>query len=447
MLPAPSTQGEFEAKPAPLAGQRVTLTGRFAYIAKEDAERLVARAGGAFSTSFSHRITMLVVGARGWPLLASGKVTGKLAQAEKLRAAGVPLRIISEDEFRELLGLVPASAPRSKSLSLEQVAASVGVQPGVIERWTQLGLVRATDDMYDFRDMVSLRAVTDLVSHGVDPVVIRRSLESLSRMLPDVDRPLAQLNVLIAESGELAAEVEGALLTPSGQLEIRFGARAPAESEPARGEVPSRGPAASARAAGFSPAAHADDPAAARRGALGGAGAFGVARAMPANADSRAEPDEVSRLIEAGLRHESQNRRDDAAAAYRRAAQLAPRDPIPSFNLGNLLLKSGRAREAISEFERTTALDPAHARAWFNLAHAQDAAGRPTAALSSLRRAVTADPSFADAHFNLAELALRLGDRALAARSWEQYLRLDSSSEWAAEARRRLRTLRGNAWA
>ena len=44
----------------------------------------------------------------------------------------------------------------------------------------------------------------------------------LARELPDVDRPLAQLKILVSDSGELVAELEEALLTQSGQLEIRF---------------------------------------------------------------------------------------------------------------------------------------------------------------------------------------------------------------------------------
>ena len=62
--------------------------------------------------------------------------------------------------------------------------------------------------------------------------------------------------------------------------------------------------------------------------------------------------------------------------------------------------------------------------------------------MKHLRRAIAADAAFADAHYNLADLAERLGDRDTAASAWNEYLRLDSSSEWGAEARRRLQALR-----
>ena len=57
-------------------------------------------------------------------------------------------------------------------------------------------------------------------------------LDALSGFLPGVDRPLAQLSILVSDSGELVAELEEALLTPSGQLELRFDAPRPSTGLP-----------------------------------------------------------------------------------------------------------------------------------------------------------------------------------------------------------------------
>src|SRR6185436_2380005 len=91
-------------KPAALLGQRVAFTGRFASLTRSQAEKLVGDALGRLSPSVSSRATMLVVGMRGWPLMESGSITAKLAEAERLKAAGKPIRIVSETEFREILG-------------------------------------------------------------------------------------------------------------------------------------------------------------------------------------------------------------------------------------------------------------------------------------------------------------------------------------------------------
>jgi tetratricopeptide (TPR) repeat protein len=375
-----------------LLGQRVACTGRFATFTRTDIERLVADAAGSLASGVSARTTVLVVGMRGWPLMNSGHVTGKLAAAEKLRASGHSIRILSETNFREVLGL-ESPAEGDKSLTSQQVCSALGIDARTLQRWEHCGLVRARDGLYDFRDLVSLRTVTGLVARGVSPVVIRKSLDAISGFLPGVDRPLAQLTMLVSDTGELVAELEEALLTTSGQLEIRF-------DSPTTAETPR--PLALVRA------------------------------------DTR----DSSAWIEAGLEHEEAGELDKAEHAYRRASALAPNDAVPHFNLGNILLAGCRLEAAAERFAQAAALDPSHAQAWFNLAHVQDALKDRHSAMKYLRRAIAANPTYADAHYNLADIAERLGDREAAAAAWDDYLRLDSSSEWSAEARRRLKALR-----
>lgn len=394
--------GELEPKPAALLGQRVAFAGRFATLSRSQLEAAVRAAGGRPCSSVTSSLTMLVVGMRGWPLLETGRVTRKLAEAERLRDAGAPIRIISEAQFREIIGLDPAAAVGAKDLTAEQVAGALGIDKATLERWEHLGLVRSDDGRYDFRDLVSLRTVTSLVARGVSPVVIRRSLDGLRGLLPGIDRPLAQLNIMVSDAGHLVAELEEALIAPGGQMELRFRE----SGEPEKRE------------------------------------AYSLAREL-----ARAEARDSAAWIEIGLQHERAGNYADAERAYRQAATLAPSDPAPQFNLGNVLLATGRLEAAAERYAQALSLDPLHSRALFNLAHANDLLGRRAAALRLLRRAIEADPAFADAHYNLAELAERLGDRALAESAWREYLRLDPMSQWAAEARKRLNALRSRQWA
>lgn len=386
---------------AALLGQRVAFTGRFAGMTRAQAERLVAGARGRVVAAVGARTTMLVVGMRGWPLMESGQVTAKLAAAERLREAGGRIRVVSEIEFREALGLDAPPRAGPKPIDAGVLCATLGIDEPTLRRWEHCGLVRAHDGRFDFQDLVSLRTVTDLVARGVSPVVIRRSLDALRAFLPGVDRPLAQLKILLSDSGRLVAELEEALLTTSGQLEIRF-------------DAPGQRSAAAGASLTLRGGEHRDSAA----------------------------------WIDAGVSHEEAGDLDEAERAYRRAAALAPADPTPQFNLGNVLLARGRLEAAAERFAQAAALDPSHARAWFNLAHAQDALGEREAAMKHLRKAIAADPSFADAHFNLADLAERLGDAATASEAWSRYIRLDGAGEWGAAAKRRLAALRGEAtWA
>jgi tetratricopeptide (TPR) repeat protein len=395
---------EFEPKPVALLGQRVAFTGRLAGMTRAEAETIVARAAGRVVRGVAGHITMLVVGGGGWPLMETGRVTRRLLQAEKLRDAGKPIRILSESAFRELVGLESGAAPGDKTLDLGQVASLLGVEARAVQRWEQFGLVRSCDGRYDFRDLVSLKTVTGLVSRGVSPVVIRRSLDSLNGLLPGVDRPLAQLSILVSHTGELVAELEQSFLTTSGQMEMRF------DGSPEQLD--------------------AHEP-------------LSLAKEL-----ERSEARDSGHWVDAGLAHEAADEFAEAEKSYRRAAAAAPQDATPEFNLGNVLMATGRLEAASERYLQAVALDPSHAKAWFNLAHAQESLGRKGPALRYLTRAVAADPLYADAHYNLADLAERTGDMRTAEMAWSEYLRLDPYSEWAREARRRLQALRSpKAWA
>jgi tetratricopeptide (TPR) repeat protein len=381
--------GAGEVRPSGLRGERVVFTGRLASLDRDQAGQIVAGAGGQVATAVGPRTTMVVVGMKGWPLLESGRVSKSLGAAESMRERGHPVKIVSEQDFREMAGLDPAPARVEKSLDAAQVARALGIDRKALDRWAQLGLVRPHDGRYDFQDLVSLKTVTDLVARGVSPIVIRQSLEGLARVVPGAERPLAQLRILVSDSGGLVAELEDALLTPGGQLELRFDRRPAAGSEPA--DLSMRAPA---------------------RGA--------------------------TEWAEVAMTEENRGNLPEAERAYRRAIARDPGNATLQLNLGNVLLARGRAQAAAERFAQAAALDPSNARAWYNLAYAQDETGRRRAAAVSLRRALRADPSFADAYYNLAELSERLGRAEEAQRCWREYLRLDPGSESAAEARRRL---------
>ncbi len=393
---------ELEPKPASLLGHRVTFTGRLATLTRPQAENLVKAAGGKPVATVGPSTTMLIVGMGGWPLLDNGKLTEKLAAAERI---GPRCQILCEEAFRERIGIAGSSnEPRAKSLTLNRVCETLKVEPAAVRRWEMLGLVRSRDGLYDFQDLVSLRAVAELTAKGVGASQLSTSLRALAAHLPGIDRPLAQLNVLISHSGSLAAELEEVLLTPSGQLELNFATRRPAEST----AVPIHSVEADARS----------------------------------NADR-----EFDARLQAAVDIENAGDMKAAEAEYRRLIERWPTRALPYFNLGTVLLSQGRYADALRHFELSLQRAPGHAAAWFNRAHAFEQLHRLEEAKSSLCEALKIDADYADAHFNLADVAEKLGDRALAERAWSAYLRHDPFTEWAVEARRRLHALRGPAWA
>jgi tetratricopeptide (TPR) repeat protein len=324
-------------------------------------------------------------------------VTRSLERAEALRRREIPVRIISEEEFLTLLwgerggdGPVPEGP---KSYPLGEVASLVGVEPEMIERWEHLGLVRSSEGLYDFRDIVSLQSIASLVRSGASPDAIRRALQAISSVLPDVDRPLAQLKIVVAASGELLAQIGESLIDPQGQQRLDF------EGVAELSEV--------------KPAQLAQQP--------------------------TPMPDSPDECFERALILEEEERHEEAAALYRWAIALAPGWAEAHFNLANVLRMLERDEGAEEVYLLSVALDPSNELAWYNLADAQEEDGRLDAAVASLRAAIGACPTFADAHFNLASCLEQLGDRVGAKAHWGAYLRLDPDSEWATIARDHLR--------
>ncbi len=414
-----------------LLGQVVAFTGRLASLTRGSAVELVRKHAGTPASTVSRRTTMLVVGVGGWPLMGDGALTRPLRTAEELqRRTGRPA-IISEDAFLERLGQRERQRDLRKSYPLAQVSGLTGLPPATIRLWDQLGLVRSSEGRFDFRDVVSLQTIARLLAQGVAAQTICRSIRALAQVLPDAERPLAQLELVVREGGGLAARLGDSLIDTRGQYELDF------ESPVATSPAPADSPAGAAQADGGAPTP-------------GGVDAPGLVAAALED-----ETPHVLRIadhlprtcedwIEAGLAAEEDERLDDAEEAYRRAIDHAPTSVPAQFNLGTVLLAQGARPAAEERFRQALALDPTFAPAWYNLALTLDDGGRPAEAAEALRKCLKLDPAYAPACFNLAELCERMGaggggaSRLQAAALWRAFLQLEPEGPWAERARERL---------
>jgi tetratricopeptide (TPR) repeat protein len=371
-----------------LAGARVSFTGRLATMSQREAFELVRRAGGRPTHTVSRRTAMVVIGMYGWPLLPDGQVSSKLRYAEELIRHGRRIRLVSEALFLELAGLRPRSEPVHKSYPAERICELLGISEPTLHRWEQLSLIRSEDGRYDFQDVVSLRAIADLAARGIRPDVLNRSLRGLSAILPGTDRPLAQLRIVTENRHSLLAELEDALISADGQLLLNFDRPAPE----------------------------------------------GTAAAPVSPATPRA-------WFEYGQECEESGDYPEAARAYGQAISLQPTYPEAHFNLGNVVRATGSLETALELYRTASQQDPQLACAWYNMADVQEELGDFGGAVASLQAALHAAPDYPDAHYNLARCAEKTRDLPLAIRHWSAYLRLDPTSEWGDEARRRLAAL------
>jgi adenylate cyclase len=138
-------------------------------------------------------------------------------------------------------------------------------------------------------------------------------------------------------------------------------------------------------------------------------------------------PDSAIAFYSLGVAHEAAGRGKEAAAAYRKAAELTndtALEAVSLYNLANVHAAAGEPREAIEAYRKVLALVPRESVAHYNLGLAHAAAGQLTEAVNAFRQAVALKDDFADAHFNLGITLGRLERYAEAAEAFRAAVRL-----------------------
>jgi tetratricopeptide (TPR) repeat protein len=133
---------------------------------------------------------------------------------------------------------------------------------------------------------------------------------------------------------------------------------------------------------------------------------------------------------------------DEAVDAYKKAIESNPNASGALVNLGTIAFRRRNMKEAADYYTRATQADPQYPLARFNLGNLFDEQGNFEAARTHYLEAIRLNPRYADAYFNLALLCERNNDLLQAIGYWQNYLKLDSTSNWASTARRQLSRLK-----
>ena len=275
------------------------------------------------------------------------------------------------------------------TFSTEDVQRIVGLTAKQLDYWDRLRLVSPRKEQgnrfYDFRDLIGLRTVKQLVEKGVPASRLRRALAALREKLSHAQAPLAELRVFSDGKDILVERGEARLEPLSGQFVLNFETRELGEKVRVMA-----GP-------------NADD---------------WLATALEYDAE--------------------ENTRAQAIEAYDHALSIDPQKVDALLNCGTLCYEEGNLKRAAEYFMRALQVDPENALAHFNLGSVLEEVGRLEAARLHLRNAVRLDPNYPDAHYNLAFVCEKLGAHNEAQRHWKAYITLDPSSPWCGYARQRL---------
>jgi len=273
--------------------------------------------------------------------------------------------------------------------SPENVQRILGLTARQLDYWDRLRLVSPQKEQenhfYDFRDLIGLRTVKQLVEEGVPANRLRRALTALREKLVQVQAPLTELRIL-SDGKDVLVERHGTRLEPlSGQFVLNFETRDLDEKVRVIAER------------------NADE---------------WLALALECEADKKT--------------------RTEAIDAYNRALRVDPAKVDALLNCGTLHYEDGNFEKASEYFARAISLQPDSALAHFNLGSVLEEMGDFDAARKHLRQAVRLDPNYPDARYNLAYVCEKLGAFVEAREHWQAYLKLDSVGPWSNYARQRL---------
>jgi len=259
-----------------------------------------------------------------------------------------------------------------------------------------LGGAQPAQPAFGFRDLLSVKAVRELLERGVPLRRIRRNLLTLRERFPGMERPLGELRVWAEGSERVVIRHDGVLLEPDGQTVLDFSA---------------------ASGCGIAPLEWRESSA------------------------SRVLALQLAlEWFERGCKLDTHcSTYGEAIEAYRSALEADPEFADAHCNLGSVYFNQDRRAAAKACFERALEIEPRHVEANLNLATLLEEEGRNEAALHHYKVALEADPLSPDTHVNLGLLYEKLGLRRKARTHWSRYLQLDPSGAWAEMARRRLR--------
>jgi tetratricopeptide (TPR) repeat protein len=398
-----------------LQGKRLAFAGKLASMAKRDAAQLARRHGAVVVEKPDASTDVIVVGeeelvvpgAEGLEQWLDGPTREAVEQGKS--------RVITETELWQQLGLVDGQQDIQRLYTPAMLAELLGVPVAVIRRWHRRGLIVPVREVrrlpyFDFQEVATARRLAELLAAGVSPAQIEKKLAALARYLPGVQRPLAQLSVIVQGKQILLRQGDG-LIEPGGQLRFDFDAGAGPSSE-TPGEAPPSQPG---------------DSAAARET---------VVALRTADLSSMAGSPEQLYQLAIGL--EEEGHLGEAAEMYR--ATLAAAGPTPEicFQLAELLYRLGEPSAARERYYTAIELDEDYVEARANLGCVLAETGQLELATAAFEGALAYHHDYADAHYHLARTLDELGRTDEAAEHWRTFLALSPDSPWADEARRRL---------
>jgi tetratricopeptide (TPR) repeat protein len=393
-------------KQGAIDGRRIWFVGKLGGMPKREAHQLLRVHGGLVVDRLDASVNLVVVG--DGELLADNSLVETLDEATRAAAERGAVEVITETQLWQRLGLMEGDQDVRRLYTPGMLAELLGLSVAVIRRWHRRKLIVPVREVrhlpyFDFQEVATARRLAEMLATGMSPAAIEKKLAALAKYLPHIDRPLAQLSVIV-EGKQLLLRQGAGLIEPGGQLRLDFDADQRGEFSPAAVRMPST-PEVLAM------------------------------RGLDQSESPVATPDEMLNLA-AMLEDDGQLKH---AADMVRAALAAGGPTAEScFLLAELLYQLGDLSGARERLYMAVELDEDYVEARANLGCVLVELGQADLAVAAFQGALAFHQDYPDVHYHLARTLDDLSRPDEAEEHWRAFLQLAPDSPWADQARQRL---------
>ena len=388
---------------SPFLNRRVAFVGKLGGLTKREATQMVREHGGTPVDKPQAEVDLIIIGADHLPVDDPMEL---LNSDQRLRVDAGKVELLQETELWEKLGLVEHQQHVAQLYTPAMLADLLKVPVRNIRRWHRMGLIHPVRVVhrlpyFDFQEVRTARQLAGWLASGASLTTIQKQLQDLAQWVPDDERSIAQLNVIV-EGRQLLLRQDEGLVEPGGQLRMDFDALAD-RAEPMESTV-------------FQvPIGH-------------------------SNAITDSSPDSWTQeqMTQQALELEDQGQLQEAIEWYRTIlAKFGPQAEV-HFQLAELLYREGEVQAARERYYAAIEMDDDYVEARANLGCVLSETGRPDLAVAAFRGALARHDDYPDVHYHLARTLDDLGEAERASMHWERFLELAPGSPWSDEARERL---------
>ena len=316
-----------------------------------------------------------------------------------------------------MLGLEHREREVHRLFTPAMLQQKLSIPVGVVRRWERLGLIQPVQRVFrlpyfDFQEVAGVRRLQEMLKAGVSRDRIEESLTALRILLPSVDRPLAQLEILARDSRVVFRDGHGLVEASTGQRMLDF-------------EVDSTVASSSLASDQSGEFADTDESASDRPPNTIRMPIFRVvSETSPSNWNAEEWFDHGCGLM-------GDDEVSEAIEAFRMALMLCPDDAEIHFFLASALYRSGNRAGAMERYHVAVELDHEYIEAWTQLGCLRFEAGDSDAAVDAFDIALTAHARYPDAMYHKAAVLADQGRHDEAVVLWKQYLEFDHEGPWA----------------